>query len=202
MLLEASCSLLTNGSLIGSRPSLIRQCSARRKSPGQRKSTGRLKACYNPKVFMVPHHRSTLATAMSTLIDLVHEGQDILVDGRSQKIDRFAGRCAAWTEKVEGALQTDPLTLSRFRRAERSTITTGVPSNIVADWQITRGRVDALIQIAGEAATSKGGPWRFWMGLLVGFVFGAISTFVTAVVLSSDRIDAVRAAVHNLFNRA
>jgi hypothetical protein len=151
---------------------------------------------------MVPHHRSILATAMSTLIDLVHEGQDILVDGRSQKIDRFAGRCAAWTEKVEGALQTDPLALSRFRRAERSTITTGVPSNIVADWQITRGRVDALIQIAGEAATSKGGPWRFWMGLLVGFVFGAISTFVTAVVLSSDRIDAVRAAVHNLFNRA
>ena len=129
-------------------------------------------------------------------------GPRILVDARSQKIDRFAGRCAAWTEKVEGALQTDPLTLSRFRRAERSTITTGVPSNIMADWQITRGRIDALIQIAGEAATSKGGPWRFWVGLLVGFVFGAISTFVTAVVLPSDRIDAVRAAVHNLFNRA
>jgi hypothetical protein len=148
-------------------------------------------------------YRATKAfwpTAMSTLIDLVHEGQDILVDGRSQKTDRFAGRCAAWTEKVEGALQTDPLALSRFRRAERSTITTGVPSNITAEWQITRGRVDPLIQIAGETATSKREPWRYWVALLVGFVIGAISTFVIAVVLSSDRIEAVRAAVHNLFN--
>jgi hypothetical protein len=139
---------------------------------------------------------------MSTLIDLVHEGQDILVDGRSQKTDRFAGRCAAWTEKVEGSLQTDPLALSRFRRAERSTITTGVPSNIMAEWQITRGRVDALIQIAGEAATSKGRPRRYWVALLVGFVIGAISIFLAAVFLPSDRIDAVRAAIHNLFNRA
>jgi hypothetical protein len=80
---------------------------------------------------------------MSTLIDLVHEGQDILVDGRSQKIDRFAGRCAAWTEKVEGALQTDPLALSRFRRAERSTITTGVPTT---SWQTGRSLVGASMR--------------------------------------------------------
>jgi hypothetical protein len=99
-------------------------------------------------------------------------------------------------------LQTDPLALSRFRRAERSTITTGVPSNIMAEWQITRGRVDALIQIAGEAATSKGRPRRYWVALLVGFVIGAISIFLAAVFLPSDRIDAVRAAIHNLFNRA
>jgi hypothetical protein len=138
---------------------------------------------------------------MSTLIDLVHEGQDILVDGRSQKTDRFAARCAAWTEKVEGALQTDPRALSRFRRAERSTITTGVPSNIMADWQITRGRVDSLIKIAGGAATSRREPWRFWVALLIGFVLGAISTFLATAVLPSDRIDAVRAAVHNLVNR-
>ena len=137
-------------------------------------------------------------TQKVTLIDLIHEGQDILMDGRGRKIERFAGRCAAWTHEVEGALQTDPLSLSRFRRAERSTITTGVPSNIMAEWQITRGRVDALIEIVGEA--SKREPWRFWVALLVGFVIGAISTLLAAVVLPSDRIDAVRAAVHNIFN--
>jgi hypothetical protein len=129
---------------------------------------------------------------VGTLIDLVHEGQEILVDGRSQKLDRFAGRCAAWADKVESALQNDPLSLSRFRQAERSTITTGVPTNIMGEWQITRGRVDVLIAIAGEP-TSKRETWRFWLGLLVGIGLGVGGTIAA---IPSERIDAIRAAVH------
>ena len=136
-----------------------------------------------------------IASSTATLIELIHAAQDILVDGRSRKIDRYAGRCAAWAEKVEGALQSDPLSLSRFRRAERSTITTGVPANIMGEWQITRGRVDVLIGIAGEPTTSKRETWRFWVGLLVGIVLGMGGTIAA---MPSEAIDAIRAAVHQV----
>jgi hypothetical protein len=137
---------------------------------------------------------------MSTLIELVHEGQRILVDGQTQKLDRFAGRCAAWDDKVEGALQDDPLALSRFRQAERSTLTPpGIPISIMGEWQITRGRVDALMMIAGNAVTSKRETRRFWFGLLVGIVIGAIGIFLAFLALPSERIAAIRAAVQHLF---
>jgi hypothetical protein len=132
---------------------------------------------------------------MSTLIELVHEGQRILVDGQTQRLDRFAGRCAAWAEKVESTLQDDPLALSRFRQAERSKLTLGIPTSIMGEWQITRGRVDALITIAGDAATSKHDTWRFWLGLVVGIVIGVCGTIAT---MPSERIDAIRAAVQHL----
>lgn len=140
---------------------------------------------------------------MSMLIELVHEGQRILVDGQTQRLDRFAGRCAIWAEKVENALQDDPLALSRFHQAERSKLTLGIPTSIMGEWQITRGRVDALITIAGDAATSKRNTWkrdtwRFWLGLVVGIVIGVCGTIAT---MPSERIDAIRAAVKHLVER-
>jgi hypothetical protein len=138
---------------------------------------------------------------MSTLIELVHEGQRILVDGQTQRLDRFAGRCAAWAEKVESALQDDTFALSRFRQAGRSKLTLGIPTSIMGEWQITRGRVDALITIAGNAATSKRETWRFWVGLVVGIVIGAGGIIATLAALPSDRLDSIMQSAKGLFAR-
>jgi hypothetical protein len=53
------------------------------------------------------------------LTDLIEEGQQLVEDAQEQRTADYGRRCAAWAIRVEQALRDDPLTLARFRQAER-----------------------------------------------------------------------------------
>ena len=95
-------------------------------------------------------------TNAELLIDLIKDGQKLVADARKQRTTDDESRCASWAKRVEVALQNDAVALVRFWEAERSTnVEPGIRNTIMRDWQMTRGRLVLLIEIARERQNTR-----------------------------------------------
>ena len=100
--------------------------------------------------------RLDIVTNAELLIDLIEDGQKLVADARKQRTTDYESRCASWAKRVEVALQNDAVALVRFWEAERSTnVEPGIHNTIMRDWQMTRGRLVLLIEIARERQDTR-----------------------------------------------
>jgi hypothetical protein len=106
---------------------------------------------------------------MADLTHLVTEGQRLVEDALAQRTADYDARCEAWRLKVEQALNGKPL--ARFRQAPPiNALQPGIPSDIMNDFALLRGRLFVLTDIEHESEQKRRNAIYSWAVAIIGII--------------------------------